>query len=238
MNDELPWPLVVAHHVDEPLFERLGPALDPIEPHTAVDQPARQGRERFFPVDLQPHEAILAGHVSAERVKSLDKGRFHGIDLQLDLEPRTSVDERHLVNDTTVLDEGDAVAGDLDLAEQVRVEEDRRPARPEIADEIADQQAAERVEPRGWLVEKDQFWIVDERLRQAGALQHALAVLPQRTLGRIEQIHAREQVLDADVERDAAEPVQSSVEPQQLAARPAVVKPEMFREEADARPRG
>ncbi len=130
------------------------------------------------------------------------------------------------------------VAGDLYLAEQVRVEEDRRPARPEIADEIADQQPAERVEPRGWLVEKDQFWIVDERLRQAGALQHALAVLPQRTLGRIEQIHACEQVLDADVERDAAEPVQSSVEPQQLAAGQAVVKPEMFREEADARPRG
>src|SRR5215211_7212233 len=56
--------------------------------------------------------------------------------------------ERHLADDAAALDEGDAVARDLDFAEEVGVEEDGRSGRPEVADHVADEAPADRVEPR------------------------------------------------------------------------------------------
>ncbi len=46
-------------------------------------------------------------------------------------------------------------------------------------DQRADVAAAQRIEPRHRLVEKEDLGIVDERLRNAHALHHALRVLAQ-----------------------------------------------------------
>ena len=54
-----------------------------------------------------------------------------------------------------------------------------QPAIAQPEDQRADVAAAERIEARHRLVEDDQLRIVDERLRDADALQHALRELAQ-----------------------------------------------------------
>ena len=90
----------------------------------------------------------------------------------------------------------DAVAGGLDLAEQVRVEEHGGARALQLADQVAHQQPAERIEPRGGLVEEHQLGLVEQRLREPDALQHALAVLAQLAVRGVEQVHAREQLVE------------------------------------------
>ena len=62
----------------------------------------------------------------------------------------------------------------------VRAEEDGAPAIAQRQDQIAHFAPAKRIEARHRLVEKHHFGIVDERLRDADALDHALRELPQR----------------------------------------------------------
>ena len=114
--------------------------------------------------------------------------------------------ERQLAHDAALLDEHDAVAGRLDFAQQVRVEEHRRAARAQLADDVAHEQAAERIEARRRLVEEDERGLVEQRLGEADALQHALAVAAQLAVGGVEQVDAREQLVDARLERRARSP--------------------------------
>ena len=80
--------------------------------------------------------------------------------------------QRGLADDLPVLDERHAVAGDFDFRKQVRVEKHRRALALEVADNVAHQSAAHRVEARGRFVEEDQLGFVEERLRQPDALEH------------------------------------------------------------------
>ena len=63
----------------------------------------------------------------------------------------------------------------------------------QFVDDVAHQQAAERIEARGGLVEKHELRIVEQRLGEADALQHALAVAAQRAIGGVEQVDAGQQ---------------------------------------------
>ena len=83
-----------------------------------------------------------------------------------------------------MFDEGNPVAGDLHFAQQVRVEEHRRPALAQFVDHVAHQAPSNRVEPRGGLVQKDQAGLVEQRLGQADALQHALGKRAQLLVRR------------------------------------------------------
>ena len=72
-----------------------------------------------------------------------------------------------------------AAAQRLGVAQHVRAEEHRAAAVAQPQDQLADLAPAERVEPRHRLVEEHDLGIVDERLRDADALQHALRELAQ-----------------------------------------------------------
>ncbi len=76
-------------------------------------------------------------------------------------------------NDFAMLDEDDGVTGDFDFAQEMRVEKDGGAALAFIADDVADEMAAHGVEARSWLVEKDEFRLVNEGLGKADALHHA-----------------------------------------------------------------
>ena len=73
----------------------------------------------------------------------------------------------------------DAAAQRLGVAQHVRAEEHRAAAIAQAEDQRAHVAAAERIEARHRLVEDHQLRVVDQRLRDADALQHALRELAQ-----------------------------------------------------------
>ena len=62
------------------------------------------------------------------------------------------------------------------------------------------------------VVEKHDVRLVQQRLCETDALQHALAVLPQRSRRGIEQVDARQQLLDARLEPRTREAVETAME--------------------------
>ena len=77
-------------------------------------------------------------------------------------------------DDPAVVDDRDPVAQPLDLAQEVRVEEDGRAARLRLADDGADVVAAHRIERGRGLVEDDERRVAEQRGAEAEALLHAL----------------------------------------------------------------
>src|SRR5213079_3599528 len=72
-----------------------------------------------------------------------------------------------------------AVAEHFDVGEDVRAEQDGRAALAQTGDQVAYLAPAHGVESAHRLVKEDNFRVVDERLRQTDALQHALRELTQ-----------------------------------------------------------
>ena len=103
----------------------------------------------------------------------------------------------------------------------------------ELANQVADEQPAKRIESGCGLVEEHQLWLVEKRLRQSNTLQHPFAVSRNLPIRGIVQVHAQQQRVDPSFQRYPAQPVEPSVEAQQLAARQVIVKAEMLRKEPD-----
>src|SRR5207245_1084252 len=78
-----------------------------------------------------------------------------------------------------ILNKGHAVAGNLHFAEQMGIQEHSGAAPAFRLDDVANQAAADGIETGGGLVQKDEFRIVQQRLGQADALQHALGEVAQ-----------------------------------------------------------
>ena len=116
----------------------------------------------------------------------------------------------------------------------MRAEEDRPPLVAQLEHQRAHVAPAERIEPRHRLVEEQHLGIVQQRLRDADALQHALGVLAQR-----------QAALGADAEpieggRDALPPIgrrhaeQPPVVVEQLLGGQVIVEVRVLRQVADA----
>ena len=103
-----------------------------------------------------------------------------------------------MVDDRAALEQEDPVAGPLDVAHQVRREQQ---ADAELAARLADQRehllAAGRVEPRRRLVEEDEHRVVDERLRELHALPHPGRVAADRPVALLEQADVAQRVRGA-----------------------------------------
>ncbi len=106
-----------------------------------------------------------------------------------------------LPNGATVAHDGDARAELVHVAEDVRVEHHRLAALVEPLDDELHVDAAYGVEARHGLVEQHEFGIVDKRLGDADALQHALGVLAQVHPRRVLQAHVAQKLLDTLVAR-------------------------------------
>ena len=88
------------------------------------------------------------------------------------------------------------------------------PAVAQLLDDAAHEHSAERIEARGRLVEEHELRRVHERLRETRALDHAFAIGMQTPVGRLGERDAREQRVDACLERRAAQTEQPAVDPQ------------------------
>src|SRR6185436_11759840 len=99
---------------------------------------------------------------------------------ELDIETRRRICKRQFANDASVLHESHTIAGRFDFTEQVRIEKDGCALCAQLADDIANKEAAKRVQTRGRLIEKHQLRIVDQCLCEARTLEHSLAVTVQR----------------------------------------------------------
>ena len=145
--------------------------------------------------------------------------RVDQADAQLQVEHLGRSRETAFVDDAAAFDERHAIAGRFHFAEQMGIEKHRDPVGAQLVDDVAHQQPAQRIEAGGRLVQEHESRLVEQRLRQPHALQHALAVAAQRAIGRVDEVHAGQQPIDAGVQRDAAQPIEAAVKPQQLASR-------------------
>ena len=187
---------------------------------------------------MPEYQAMLShGSVAPTEITSGERPGIDAVDLELDVERRRGVGERKLANHAALFDEGDPIARCLDLAEQMRVQEHGRAGGAQLLDDPAHEQAAERIEPRGRLVEKHELGRIDERLREPRALHHPLAVSTERPIRGIDEIDAREKSIDARGELCASEAEEAAVNPEELAGGEAIVKAEVLGQEADACPR-
>ena len=134
--------------------------------------------------------------------------------------------------DATLAHDGDARAELVHVAEDVRVEEHRLAALVQVLDDALDLDAADRVEPGHRLVEQHELGVVDERLGDADALQHALGVLAQVRVGGALQTDVPEQGLDALAPAARVEAEQPRAEPEELAAGEVVVEVRVLRQVA------
>ena len=131
---------------------------------------ALQGQAEMFPVRT---------HVMAPTRQTLYDLRLQsaGAHFYADLPFQERLKRADLEN-FAKLDKSNSIAGNLHLAEQVRVQKDGRAALAQIANDVAHQPAPYGVETRSGLIQDDQFRLIEQRLRQADALEHAFGELP------------------------------------------------------------
>ena len=92
--------------------------------------------------------------------------------------------------------DGDAVADGFDFAEFVRGKENGFAVVLQALDDLANFHAAKRVEAAGGFIEHEQIGIVDECLREAGALLHAFGIRFDGAIRRVFQFDKFQTVLE------------------------------------------
>ena len=127
-----------------------------------------------------PSPRIVCVASAARRLTARTAGRSHplgdalGIAREHDAALRAVLADqrgrRAHFDQPAVLDDGDAVAQPLRLLHQVRGEEHRRAAVPDVRDESPDRAAGLRIEPGRELVEEHDLGLVDQRERDEEAL--------------------------------------------------------------------
>jgi len=99
--------------------------------------------------------------------------------------------------------------------------------------DFTDAHASQRVERRSWFVEDQQFGIIDKRLRQSYALEHAARKLAGVAIGNVSNFKFLQHLHGTLAKLRIVHSVQSSVEADQLGGR-AMIKRYIFRKETDA----
>ena len=108
------------------------------------------------------------------------------------------------------------------------------PPGAQLVDDVADEAAANRVEPRGGLVEKDQSGLIEQRLGQADPLQHALGKRAQLFFRNGVSPTRSSSSANAQAQTLRFHAVELAVDVQELLGREPVVEAEVFRQEAHA----
>jgi hypothetical protein len=138
-----------------------------------------------------------------------------------------------LLGDFALDHDRDAVADHLELAEQVRVDEDGAALVFELLADLADVAAALGVDAVGGLVEQDEVGVVHEGLGEADALAHALGVLLDALLGPVLHADEVEELVDALLAVLAGDAGHGAVEIEDLPALEVVGEAVVLGEVAD-----
>ena len=101
------------------------------------------------------------------------------------------------------------------------------------ANDVAHHAPPQRIESRRRLVEKNQFGLVNQRLRQSDALQHALGKILQAFVEVGRESHQLDQRGNALRELAGGNAAKTAVQVQKFCGRQPFVKPEIFRKEPD-----
>src|SRR5438105_2890798 len=196
-HQSLPGSLVVSHHVQKDILERFAAGLNRVNLDALLHQPGDDGRNRRVALGPQRDQVGPRLHdVRSETRQALEDRASDGADAQFQVDPLGWSRQTAFLNDAAAFDEHDPIAGRFYFTEQMGIEKDRDPVGAQFVDDAAHQQPAQRVEAGGRLVEKYESRLVQQRLRQPYTLQHALAVAAQRAIGRVDEVHARQQPID------------------------------------------
>ena len=143
-----------------------GAALDELERNQRGDrdrehQPAAQRIAERFARERSEDARRGGRHPRTQRTKASSR-----------LSPgRSSVVERAVRRDASLVQDRDVIAGALDLREHVRAHEHARAARARSEDPVARVAHPDRIEARGGLVEQQQRGLAEQGLREADALR-------------------------------------------------------------------
>ena len=197
------------------------------EPGAAGDELREQPIGRIF---RRQHERISArrdlDHTLNGRPDALEQRRGQVGDDELpsaDLK-REDVGEQADGSETSCGDHRDPAAERLGIRKDVRAEEHGPALIAQLQDERADVAASQRVESGHRLVEKDHLGIVQQRLRDADALDHPLRELPQLQPPLLADPDAIEQRADPRAAIGCAVAEQLGEVVQQLLGRQVVVE--------------
>src|SRR5205085_424343 len=161
---------------EESLLERLHFALHVEDVDVRVEERAQQRRRVVF---FHREQQKIAGDARRDTALFRNARRARQIaDAQLEL-ALTGDEIAHgaRVQNAAAMNDGDAIAHQLDLCEQMARNEDGHAALAgEIAQQLADLADARGIEPVRGLIEDQQLWIAEQRLRDAEALTHAEGV--------------------------------------------------------------
>ncbi len=129
--------------------------------------------------------------------------------------------------------DADVVADLLHLFQQVRAQENRDPALPQLENQIPDLPRADRIHAGRRLVENHQPRLLHQRLGQPDALQHALRVAADPPVAGAFQIHQAQQFAHPVFQDFALQAAEFAVKPQGLRAAQVFVEIGILRQETD-----
>ncbi len=172
------------------------------------------------------------GHAGDDRADAVGLGSV--LDVEADLEVRTPIAEPlgevlegPLPDQPPGGEDPDPVAHRLDLVEQVARQQDRHPALVhEPAEQVEDLDDADRVDRGGRLVEDEHVRILDERVGDAEALEHAPRVRVHAVVGAVGQADLLEHLIDRGVGLGGRDAVELRRVAQVLAAGHVAVEPD------------
>ena len=175
--------VLLGNLLDEEVFERFANRVQGYELRASADEIAKQQLRCRFERQLE-RVPVLPEQRDAMHSRAMALERLGGQSADDQL-PASDV-ERLKIRDPPVRDElalreyGDAITQRFGIRQHVRAEEDGASAIAQRQDEISHLAAAQRIEAGHRLVEKHDLGIVDERLRDADALNHPFRKLAKR----------------------------------------------------------
>ena len=136
-------------------------------------------------------------------------------------------------DDFAVLDEHDGVTGDFDFAEKVGIEEHGGASFSLVANDVANEPAAHRVEAGCGLIEEDEFGLMDESLSEADALQHAFRKAAEAAVAMRGEADEIEISGNTVAELGRSESAEAAMKREQFGGGEPVVKAKILRKETD-----
>jgi hypothetical protein len=133
----------------------------------------------------------------------------------------------------TLLDEDDGIAGDFDFAEEMGIEEDSGTALALVADDVTDKVAAHGIEAGCRFIEKDEVGFMNQGLRKADTLHHALRKSAKAAVTMRREANKVEIGGYAIVKLGGSETAQAAVKKEELSGGQPVIETKIFGEEAD-----
>src|SRR5258708_7446679 len=208
-----------------------------VDAGSLAHEPTRDLGQTILALHPQPHHAALFVEVTTEAAEAVEQWRRRAVDTNLHFEASVQRREGHVPHHAPVRHESHAVARDLHLSQQMRVQEHGRPPGTQITNQVPHQEAAKGIEPGSGLVEEYKLGFSEQGLGETDPLTHSLAVLAQAPVSSIPQLQAAEEVVDPCLQDPRTKAEEPAVEAEQFSPLQPLMEAEVLGQEADPSPR-